>query len=136
MPGRLGDRRPLVEIRAEVRRHAPAHRLSADEELRRPDMAMLDGANDRAPERVFEHRRPIGRPAPFFHVGKVERHDRDAARCQAARVIGHERMKMARTGAVREHEEGVELAIALWHIQRGGDRCVGIFRKIEGDRTH
>ena len=43
---------------------------------------------------------------------------------------------MARTGAVREHEEGIELAIPLGRIQRGGDGCVGISRKLEGNRTH
>ena len=97
---------------------------------------MLDRADHRAPERVLEHRRAIGRPASLFHVGKVECHDRNAARGQAARVIGHERMKMARSGAVREHEEGIELAIPLGRIQRGGDGRVGISRKLEGNRTH
>ncbi len=71
-----------------------------------------------------------------LHVGKVERHDRDAARGQAARVVGHERMKMTGAGAVREHEQRIELAIALGRIQRGGNGCVGISGKLEGDRTH
>ena len=99
-------------------------------------VAMLDGADDGAAKRVFEHRRAIGRAALLVHVGKVERHDRDAACGQGARITGHERMKMTGAGAVREHEQRVERAVALGRIERGRDGRVGIAGELERDGTH
>ena len=43
---------------------------------------------------------------------------------------------MTGAGAMREHEQRVELAVALRRIQRGGDGRVGISGELEGDRTH
>src|SRR6185436_19412758 len=100
----------------EVRRHPPAHRLAADEEFRRLDGAMLDGCGDGVPERVLEHGRAIGRSPLFFHVGKVEGHDRDPARGKGSGVTGYKRVRMTGAGAVREDEEGIEGAVTFRNI--------------------
>ena len=77
--------RPRVERGGEVRRDAPAHRLAADEEVRGAHVAMGHGADHRAAERVFEHRRPVGRLAALFHVRKVERDHGHAAAAERPR---------------------------------------------------
>jgi hypothetical protein len=94
------------------------------------------GLEPGAAERVFEHRRAIGCLAPFLHVREIERHHGDAAVGQAFRIAGDERMKLSRSGAVREHQERIQIAIRCRRVKRGSDSSFRISRELERDRTH
>ena len=100
----------------------------------RPNGA-ADGAHHAA-ERVLEHRRAIRRLAPLFQVRKVEGHHRDPAIRQPFGIPGHEWMKLAGAGAVREYQQGVEVAVFRGGVKRGGNGCFRISWKLEGDGTH
>ena len=117
-------------------RDAPAHRLAADEQFRCAHVALLDGADHRAAERVLEHRRAIRRLAPLFQVRKVEGHHRDAALRQPFGIAGHERVKMAGAGTMRQHQQGVQVAVFRGGVEGGGNGGFGISGELERNGTH
>ena len=76
----------------------------------------------------------VGCAPALFHVWKIERHNGDAARRQAARIIRHERMKVSRAGAMRKHEQRIEIPVLVRRIEGGRYGCVGVSRELEGSR--
>ena len=75
-----------------------------------------DRAQYRAAKRIFQHRCAVRRLPSLLHVGKVERHHRDAARRQGTRVTGDKGMKMTRTGAMGEDEQRIEQPLTFGRV--------------------
>jgi hypothetical protein len=96
---------PLIRLGRQVRGHASAHRLAADEHRARPGRRATDGGVHGGPKRLFQHRWPVGHLAADGHIGEVERHDVDAQRGQPLGVAPHEGADLAGPGAVREDED-------------------------------
>ena len=86
----------------DVRRHPPAHGLSADEEGKRIEGRVT--RRERVAPRLLEHRRPIGHLPARGDVGEIEGRGADVALRHAAREADHERVLLAGAGAMRKHE--------------------------------
>src|SRR5688572_21314545 len=84
--------RPEIRRRRKVSCHPSAHRLAADEELRRLNVRMCGRGPNHMPERVLEDRGAIRRSPPGLSVRKVERHDIAAALGETRRVAHDKRM--------------------------------------------
>src|SRR5688572_17108619 len=94
---------PLEPLRTEVRGHASAHRLAADEQVLLAAPFACRG--DDFPEGALQYRRLIRYVAPRPHIRKIKRDDGDMSRREALRGCHHEWMFLAGTRAMREHED-------------------------------
>ena len=92
----------LQALSGQMRGNASAHRFAADEQT--IGLAPFARRGGRLSKRLLEDRRPVGRALLQPLVREIERHDVDAARRQAARHTGHERMVLPGAGPMGEDE--------------------------------